>query len=135
MPSHHFPQPDRPDDATLARYLEGTCGPAELAGVERWLEADPANRAEFAKLQAAWSPPAVPEADPDDRMWQWISARMDAPVSAPVLMRDDEAEAPRTRPTYRYRVFPASPRRWGVLAAAVLLAVVGTWLWRLPPSS
>jgi transmembrane sensor len=103
---------DRPDDATLLRYLSGACGAADLARVDRWVAADPAHQSELTRLRAAWRPPPPGEVDPDDGMWRWLSARMDAPLPRPRLVR----------------AYPAPARRWSLIAAAVVLAL-GGGLW------
>jgi len=116
-PDHHI------DDAILARYLSGSCGPAELARVERWLAADPSHREELAMLRAAWNPSPVPEADEDDRMWHWLASRMDSPLPRPKLVRAG------------YRQYVAPSRRAGLVAAAVILAVGGALLFKATEDS
>lgn len=111
---------DSIDEATLLRYLNGVCGPAELARVERWLAADPANRSELAVLSAAWNPPPLREADEGDQMWQSIAARMDAPLSRPRLARTAPA---------------ARSRRPALVAAALLLGAVGALAYELETRS
>jgi ferric-dicitrate binding protein FerR (iron transport regulator) len=103
------------DDATLTRYLSGSSGPAEAAEVERWLDADPANRALLERLRAAWNPPPIGATDPDDRMWHWIAARMEASPPRPIL-----ADAVPSR--------QLGLRRWALVAAALVLVAGGAWL-------
>jgi transmembrane sensor len=105
------------DDAILARYLSGSCGPGELARVERWLAADPAHRDELAMLRTVWNPAPVPEADQDDQMWRWLATRMDRPLPRPKLIRNGYRPA-------------ASSWRSGLVAAGVVLAAGGALLFR-----
>ncbi len=113
MTDHTNNSDDHPDDAVLARYLGGTCGPAERASVGRWLALDPAHQAEMERLKLVWNPPPAREADQDDRMWRWIAARMNPAFPRPSLVGPEGAR-----------------RLWraGLVAAALAAAAGGTLL-------
>jgi transmembrane sensor len=108
-----------PDSLTLARYLSGELGVAEAAQVERWIEADPANRALVGALREVWTRGHPPDFDPDDALWNRIAARLERPLPKPALVRG-------------FGRWPAQPARRFVpaaaaaAAAAVILAVGAT---------
>src|ERR1043166_4827971 len=116
------------DDATLARYLSGTCDFAQAARVRRWLDADPAHREELARLSVAWNPGPLPEADDNDAMWRAIALEM----RRSGRWAGEASRGRRRRAVDRLRVHVAfrSPARlstWiGLAAAALIIAVGGT---------
>jgi transmembrane sensor len=91
----------------LARYLGGEATPAERDAVERWAGLDPQNAAELRRLAAVWSP--KPEGNWDvDRAWNRVIARLDESDVVPIHSR----------------------RRVLALAAAVILTLGATFVWR-----
>lgn len=120
MADHDLSPQYQPDDATILRYLSGACEPAELARVVSWLKADPARQAEIAALQVAWNPAPPADADPDDRMWRSLAARMNEGPRPFVLQ-------PQT-PSSKWQHL----RRIGVIAATLLLIAGGAFLLRFP---
>jgi transmembrane sensor len=104
--------PEEIDPLTLARYLSGELGSADMARVRAWIEADPSHRDIVDGLRAAWEQPAVPEFDPDDVVWRRIAAQMDP--AAP--------RAPAARPARLALSYGARPP-WAAIAAAVVIAV------------
>lgn len=91
----------------LARYLGGEATPAEREAVERWAGLDPQNAAELRRLAAVWSP--KPDGNWDvDRAWNRVSARLDESDVVPLHSR----------------------RRVLALAAAVILTLGATFVWR-----
>lgn len=126
MTESHIPTVLDPD--LLVRYLAAEATPAEVATVERWAAASPANRRELTVLARVLAPEggAAEPAD-EDELWQRLAARLgDRPRLA--LHRPGAIPA---RPR-RALALPASGRRpWiGIAAAAVLAVIGGLALWR-----
>lgn len=108
---------DPADPAVLLRYIEGRSPADEREAVEGWLAADPARRAELARLERAWRLAAeLPRLEFDvDAHWERIRRELDAPAAA--SGRAAAAARRRWRPV-RIAV------RVGLLAASVAFALL-----------
>jgi len=91
----------------LARYLAGEATPAERAAVERWAGQNPQNAAELRRLAALWEPRPASGWDVD-RAWGRVAERLDQDDVVPLHSR----------------------RRQLALAAAVVLTLGATFVWR-----
>lgn len=124
--SHHTPS-----DALLARFLADELSAAERASVEQWMDADPANRSEVARLREASAPRSTVGTWDLDGAWLQIDA----------ALKDDASVVPLKAPARPSAV--ATVRRsawrahaWGVAAALVLVVGAGyVWRERLTGSS
>jgi ferric-dicitrate binding protein FerR (iron transport regulator) len=137
------------DDGTdfnrLARYLAGECSREERDSIQRWLDGDPAARAELEAMRRWWQRAAViPTASRVDAMWQRLARRMhggDVSVVVPDAV-PERALKPKPRPVTP--AFPLMPGRtprviaWRVpaaVAAAVMLTAAGALVWRAPTAA
>ena len=108
------PVSDDIDSVVLGRYLQGESNPEEVAAVERWIAADPANLATVTALRAAF------DRATDDAMWRTISARINpARPAVPRLWTADER-------TSRRPVWAAAR----IAAAIVVIAGGALVTWR-----
>lgn len=104
---------DNMDSNQLARYLAGEAPPEERAAVEAWVSANPNHRAELERLRAAWKGPAQGAWDLD-RAWARVAKRLD---------ETQLALPARRRPAARIQT-------WALVAAALVIMVGATMLWR-----
>src|SRR3989454_9149006 len=98
------------DVGALARYLDGTAGPADHAAVGAWIGTDPARRAAVATLQAAW--------DADAR-------RLGAPYDVDAAWRRFETGYGGPKRSGRWNLAIAAP-----VVAAVMAAGAAWWVGR-----
>ncbi|HEY0895432.1 MAG TPA: FecR domain-containing protein [Sphingobacteriaceae bacterium] len=98
------------DDEQLIRYLLRETSPEEDSGIRAWLEADPANRKQFSKLESIWNTSlnllGTRRADPD-LAWERFRARRDA------------------QPPKQVKVRKLYQHTWLKYAAAVLVMLAG----------
>lgn len=108
---------DNMDSNNLARYLAGEASPEERAAIDAWAAANPGNRAELGRLQAAWQGPAQTDWDLD-RAWAKVAKRLD----------EAQVAKPTRRPV-------AWTQTWTLVAAALVLVFGATMLWRARPEA
>jgi transmembrane sensor len=109
--------PDDHDFPLLDRVLAGDATADEVARVEAWAAEEPGRTALLAGVRQA-----VTSGTPvnTDRSWQALAARMDAAEAAPVVRSITTARSRR----------PSVVPRWGIAAAAVVVAVGASTYWR-----
>lgn len=137
------------DSAVLLRYLDDRLTASERQSVEAWLATSEANRAELARLRAAWELAGhTPQPDFDiDALWARIRQQLDDVGPAPAeegdtaAMRTVRSPLPATPDPVSFRTHntdPSRPRsatRWrrtrhalvGVVAALVLFVVARSY--------
>jgi ferric-dicitrate binding protein FerR (iron transport regulator) len=71
------------DGELLARYLSGECSPEEVATIEEWMNADPANERLLRSMETIWSMPEPPaELSDVPKLWSQLAERAGIPVSS-----------------------------------------------------
>jgi len=118
---------DPTDPAMLLRYIEGRSPAGEREVVEAWLAADPARRAELARLERAWQLAAeLPRLEIDvDAHWERIRRELEVPVEAPLGPSAPVPMSGRGSAEARKRWRPVRIAvRVGLLAAALAFALV-----------
>jgi transmembrane sensor len=108
-----MPSPDF-DSLTLERFVRGDLSAADAARVRAWIAADEAHAAQVELLRAILERDKPAAFDPTGKVWAAIQAGM------------------RTTPSHGMRAVAArrSHGQWWIAAAAVLVGVVGTLVWR-----
>ncbi|HJU66075.1 MAG TPA: FecR domain-containing protein [Gemmatimonadaceae bacterium] len=137
-----MPLDDGTDFSRLARYLADECTREERETIERWIDGDPAARAELEAMRRWWTRAAVvPSSTRVDAMWQRLSRRMHGNDVSVVVPDAEPRTAPRPRPRPVAPAFPLMPARtpkvvgWRLpiaIAAGLALATAGSMLWRAP---
>lgn len=108
------------DPHLLDRLLAGSATQAEKAQIEAWIAQDPRNAAMFSALRDSHRPPAAFPADKTQVAWNALQSRIDAGSVRSI------SDAPSARRKSRFGT-PMFLR----VAAALLVAVGGTALWRM----
>jgi transmembrane sensor len=119
----HDPQPL--DDATLVRFLSGEAAPDEVARVEHWLSVSEEHRAELEILKIVWESRPKINADPDDSMWRWISARMRESAAANLESTKPATSLLRSALAPPSRRLLSRPVHQIVAAAGIALFLIG----------
>ena len=65
-------------DEQIVKYLTGACSPVEIQELEAWVNADPANRDYFNKMEQTWVLTAAHEAFDTEKAWARVSQRIEA---------------------------------------------------------
>lgn len=117
---------DHIDWDRLARYISGESGASERAEIERWADADAANRAMLESLRRGWEAAGAGQAWSVDAAWNRLSPRLGAVKADPGIVKLVPREV-------------GAPNRWftaarlvPLAAAAVLLVAV---VLRMPPGT
>ncbi|GGB00881.1 FecR family protein [Puia dinghuensis] len=122
-------------ESLILKQIRQEASAAEQAELQSWLDADPANQAEYEALANLWEaslPVLQPHTFDRSVAWDKMRARI-RPVEEPAVVagapKQESAVPGETRP-----VRPFNARRW-MAAAAVLLLLAGAGWWYYRASS
>lgn len=115
--------PQHMDDATLVRFLSGEAAPDEVARVQHWLSLSDDHRAELELMKIVWQARPKINADPDDSMWRWISARMgESPAGSARSSQPSGVRPSVLGRSWRFQKLRSYP---AVAAAGIALLIIG----------